>query len=114
MDEIRKQAKALIDELKGEKYAEYKGDWQSRAVAVINEYHLENSDGVEMIMATDSDEWDAYFEQQAKDGGWLRMKFFLGCLDTTADWVSVDVYGNAHTADHDILPELLDIAEGRE
>lgn len=102
MDDI----KQLLKEYKEDNNKQYESEQQWRAVSALNDYYVESSLSDEYIWDTDSEEWKDICKQEIDNRGWIGVKYFLQDLDNTADYATIDAYGNARTADYDLIDKL--------
>lgn len=87
--------KELLEEAERDKYAQYKTEWQGRAVAVLNEFYFDRDRYDNEIFDLSSDEWDEIVRQQLESRGATGLLFFLGKIEPCDGWAQLDGYGNA-------------------
>lgn len=92
---MKKEIIELLEEVERDKYAQYKTEWQGRAVAVLNEFYFDRDRYDNEIFDTESEEWDEIVRHQLDDGGTQRLLYFLGKLEPCDGWAQLDGYGNA-------------------
>lgn len=87
--------KELLKEVERDKYAQYKDDWQRRAVEALNAWNLdERKNWDAYIYGANGEEFEDMVRGQLEARGWCGLKFFLHGVSTTADWVRLNGYGN--------------------
>ena len=104
MEEI----KALLKEVERDKYAQYKTEWEARAVEALNAWNLDERENWDaFIYNADSEEFEDIVRGQLEARGWCGLKFFLQNISTTADWVRLDGYGNGEEVTGSDMVEML-------
>ena len=102
----------LLKEVERDEYAQYKDEWQARAVATLNEYNFERDYYDDEIFDLNSDEWDEIVKREIDARGALGVLFFLGKIKPCDDWAQLDGYGNAVAVSGGDLLEMLKDARG--
>lgn len=92
---MKKEIEELLKEARADEYAQYSTDWQGRAVAVLNEYHIDRGYYDDEIFDLSSDEWDEIVRQQLESRGATGLLYFLGKIEPCDEWGQFDGYGNA-------------------
>lgn len=93
---MKEEIERLLKEVERDEYACYKDAWERDAVAVLNEYNIEERGDYDAeIWDTASDEWDEFVRGQLESRAWQGLMFFLGKLEPSDDWAQLDGYGNA-------------------
>lgn len=104
MEEI----KALLREVERDKYAQYKTEWEERAVEALNAWNLdERKNWDDFVYNADSEEFEDMVRGQLEARGWRGLKFFLQGVSNTADWARLDGYGNAVAVSGSDMVEML-------
>ena len=95
MEEIKESIKELLGEVERDKNAQYRIEWEDRAVAVLNEYNFEMDRCDDEIFDIESDEWDDIVRHELEKGGARRLLYFFGQIEPMDEWARLDGYGNA-------------------
>ncbi len=104
MEEI----KALLKEVERDEYAQYRTEWEERAVEALNAWNLdERKDWDDFIYNANSEQFEDMVRGQLEARGWVGLKFFLQNISTTADWVRLDGYGNGEEVTGSDMVEML-------
>lgn len=107
-----KDIRELLEAVEQDKYACYKDEWQSRAVATLNNYYYDNDYYDNEIFDLESDEWEELVKHQLDSRGCSGLLFFLGKLEPMDDWATLDGYGNAVAVNgEELVGYLKDIQE---
>ena len=104
MEEI----KALLREVERDNNAQYRTEWEARAVEALNAWNLdERKDWDAFVYNANSEEFEDMVRGQLEARGWCGLKYFLQNVSTTADWVRLDGYGNGEEVTGSDMVEML-------
>ena len=107
MKETKKEAEQLLAELRADEYKKYDDGWQGRAVAVLNNWYIEDGRNDDEIYDTAGEVWDDIVKYNLENRGWVGLKYLLADVGNLADWARLDAYGNGEEITGDDLAGLL-------
>lgn len=111
MEDLKKQAKSLIEQANADEMRKYNSDWKSQAVATYNEFCEEINYMDDMIYELESDEFEDIVKWNLEQRGAIGVKILLDGVENTQDYVKLDAYGNAESVDYDLVDKLEEILD---